>query len=340
MPIEFKAAKSASPEASDASYWIIPVNAKGEPEGEPVRYRRVSHFISVLGDKENLNRRDTRYAVVGALQYYASTIQSLDLDEDKKELDKVIERAARKAGKWDAADYGTAVHAWTEDIDNGLQYARNALGPAVNKLKWGPERMFQENFDFIAQDVEAYTILCEAHGLTFTKTEATIVLDEYHVAGTLDRLGRVAEWSPAYCCDKPHVLDVKTGSVDYGRMEKTMQFAAYAKSKLYNHDTGVRTEHGACLKTAYIVHLPAKQARPSLIPIPLERGLIRLDMAHGVWEERKRKHMWKKYNTDQYITDQINSATTEDELTAFYYRTSFLWNEDHTALATNKVKEL
>jgi len=334
LAVNFKPAQNASPEASSSSYYIIP------PEGgEPIRYRRVSKFISVLGDNENLVRRDMRYAAVGAVKYYSTAINELDIESDKQELDKVIERAARKAGKWDAADYGTAVHAWTEDTDNGVPFARGSHGRAVSALKWGPERMFKENYEDIYNDVAAYTLLAEAHGLKFERAEATIVLDEYHVAGTLDRLGYVAEWSPAYCCDKKHVLDVKTGSVDFGRMEKTMQFAAYAKSKLYNHNTGERTEHGACLKTAYIIHLPARKARPSLIPVPLERGLIRLDMAHEIWEERKRKHMWKVYNTDVWITSQIESITTEDELTEFYYRTSSLWTEDHAEQATNKAKE-
>lgn len=335
MTVNFTPAKSASPEASSSSYFITP-----EDGGEAKRYRRVSQFISIFADKENLARRDTRYAVVGAIKFYANEIASLDLDEDKQELDKKIETAARKAGKWDAADYGTGVHAWTEDVDNGLQFARNALGPAVKALKWGTKTTFENNFEYIYRDVETYLLLKEAHGLKWTRAEATIVLDEYGVAGTLDRLGTVSEDSPAYCCDKLHVGDVKTGSVDFGRLEKSMQFACYAKGKLYNHDTGVRTEHGACLKTAYIIHLPARKATPAIIPVPLEHGLLMLDLAHAAWTERSHKHMWKKYNTDDWIARQVSEAGTEAELTELYTRTHMLWNEDHANTATAKIKEL
>ena len=331
MGIEFKAAKSSTPTASSSSYYIIPPDG-----GESVRYQRVSRFISVLGDTSNLVKRDMRYSAVGAVKYYSSAIAGLDIDQDKQELDKVVERAGRKAGKWDAADYGTAVHAWTEDIDNGLKFGRGIHGPAVDDLKWGPRDMFEAEYDNIYKDVRSYTVLIDAHGLTFTRAEATIVLDEYHVAGTLDRLGNVGEHSPGYCCEKPHVLDVKTGSVDFGRMEKTMQFAAYAKAKYYNHNTGERTEHGACLNTAYIVHLPARKASPSLVPIPLERGLARLEMAHQIWQERKRKHMWKKYNTDEWLTQQITSISTEPELFAFYERTQDMWTDEHVAIAKSK----
>lgn len=338
--LAFVALKSSSPTATSNSYYIAPPDG-----GESERYMRVSKFIKALqvpDDTSNLEKRTIRYSAIGAVKHFPE-LKTASAEEDKQEVNKILERAARKEGIWDSADYGTAVHAWTEDIDNGVTGTLNAtgpdspaLGPAVQALKWGARDLFAGEFDSIKASVISYLDLVEAHGLTYTRAEATIVIDAYKVAGTLDRLGNVADWSPVYHCEKSHVLDVKTGSIDFGRREKTMQFAAYAKADLYNHDTHERTPHGACQDMAYILHLPAKQVNPSIIPIPLESGMADLELSHTVWQSRGHRHMWKKFGLGEWLTKKIEGTRSLTELEQLYDTTKQYWTPEHVDTAKSK----
>lgn len=355
--VEYKAAVSSQAFNASHKYFIVP------PEGgEATEYRSVSEFIKALNvpaDSKNLVEREKRYTVAGVLSSpeYTEVARSLDPNGDwenhKQPFNKILAKAAREAGVWDAAEWGTGIHAWGEDADNG-QTSRNPLadkpdpelfGPAVNGLStsWrdkGAYRIFVDNFDLMRRDMQAYVDLSEAHGVTFDKVEATVVLDEYEVAGTLDRLGNVATWSPVYCCSKPHTFDIKSGSMDYGKREKVMQFGAYSFGLLYDHNTQERTESGACTEMSYAIHLPAGQPEDAeIVMVPLDRARLRLDMAHEVWKEHSKQHRWKKFGFTEYITRMIGEATERDDLDTLYHRMKSYWTTDHTKLAKEKTHE-
>lgn len=317
-------------------------------------YRRVSEFIKGLdtpADSYNLDYRDRRYVAKGIAVYFADEARGLDLEEpgDKQAFNKLVDRAKRKAGIWDAAEYGTGVHAWTEDVDNGfvpetplntvLDPSHEDYGPAVKALKWGEVAVFKRDFKHIRQNVMDFLYLKKAHGVTFTKIESLVVLDDYRVAGKLDRLGNVAKYSPAYHCDKPHVMDTKTGRVDMGRRTKKLQFGCYATGKLYDEVTYERRDSGACTKMAYIIHLPAFKAEPTLIPVPLTDIHEDLKLCHQVWERHSVQHRWKAYGVNDWLTEHIRAVVSEKELEELWQATQVYWNTDHSQLAQQKVTE-
>lgn len=356
--MEYKAAVSSQAFNSSHKYFIVPRGG-----GEVEEYRSVSTFIKALNvpsDSKNLDERDRRYTVAGIVSNpeFLKQAQELDPEGDwethKQPFNKLIAKASRAAGIWKSAEWGTGLHAWSEDIDNG-QTSRDPLpdspdlenfGPSITALStsWrdkGAFDLFTQHFDTMREDIQAYIDLSEAHGFVFSKVEATIVLDEYTVAGTLDRLGNVAEWSPAYHCEKPHVFDIKSGSMDHGKREKVMQFGAYAHGTLYDHNTQERTQSGACTEMAYAIHIPAgNPSEARVIPVPLDRARLRLEMAHEVWTEHSKQHRWKKHGFDEYIAQGIENASSRQELDAFYLRMKNYWTTDHTVMAKKKVTSL
>lgn len=333
----FKAAKPSSPKASGSSYWIVP------PGGtKKVRYKRVSGFIAVLEDKGLLANRDVRFAAHGVASdaNLAKSIASMNVEEDKFAIDKLAERAARKAGKWFKADYGTVLHAVTEDHDAGYEVLTKAVpeSPSIAELKWGTRDVLLENWDSIRRDAEAYARLIDAYQITFDKIEATVVLDDYEVAGTLDRIMTVGKAWSLPDDGEPKVGDVKSGSLDYGQLEKPTQFACYQMGVLYNHDTHERTPHSATSNTALVIHVPAGEGRATLVPLDLSQAKERLELCHQVIKARKSDDIndWTKYGAEEWLSTEIASASDDAALTALYERTQNMWTEDHVQQAREK----
>lgn len=374
----------ASSTKDDSAYWIRPLDENGDPivpEGTEdcthpnttfktktcpdcgaIRFKRVSTFIKageVPADYENLQVRETRFAVAGILSNAKLSQDAKGLDpegdweEEVKPLNNFIKRGQRIAGLWTKAEWGTVVHAWTEDVDNGFS-SRSPLaeepdlelfGPAIQELgngDWknkGAWELFLKHFKAIRKDVQAYMDLSEAHGVTFERAEAMIVLYEYEVAGKLDRLGNVAEWSDQYCCEKLHVFDTKTGSVEHGKRTKVMQFGAYALGKLYDSKTFRCKDSGACQKTAYIMHIPkGKPSDPAVVKVPLTRARARLDLAHDVWTEHATRNSFKAVGMEPWLLSKVGAVKSEAEMDALYERTHQYWNEEVGALAETTVR--
>lgn len=330
-----KASKPSKPTVTGADYYIVP------PEGgEPVRYSRMTRFIDVFSDKSNLVKRDIRYAVKGAVKY-ADELAGLDIDEDRYEIDQIADRAGREAGKWHSADYGTAMHALTEDFDNGF-LKPNFKGipdtPAVSDLARGPMNMLNGMQSQMQKDLLAYAALVEAYEIETVHAESTVVIDDYRVAGTADRYSRIN--NPM---DLPYdeesdcaTVDLKTGRIDYGRREKAMQLAGYSKATLYNADTHERTVHGASKKYGYILHLAAGSGVASLVPVKLERAFDFLEKAHENWEIRKTKEIWKSFGLTEWLHREIDKVESEEQMKDLYFRTKSYWTPEHVARAKEK----
>lgn len=343
--MKFKAAKPSSPKASGTSYWIMPPGGRAR-----VRYRRVSKFISVLDDGELLVNRDLRYAGYGVAKNpkLAQQIADLDIDspEDKYVIQKTVERAARQAGKWFRADMGTAIHAVTEDFDSGHDVFTKSPPdtPAVSELKWGPKDALMEYWPTIRQDVRGYANLVDAYEIEFVNIEATVVLDQYHVAGTLDRLMKIGNFRNMPRWDGPDVVvgDLKAGSIDFGRMEKPMQFKSYAGGVLYNHDTHERKPHGAHPDIAVVIHVPMGEGQATLVPLDLSQAAKRLELAHQIWQTRAEEDVnsWQRFGIEDWLSEQIAAVTSEPELESLYARTQQSWSELHVQQAQEKAQQL
>lgn len=337
--MDFQAAKPSSPTPSSSSYYIRPPDG-----GEPERYQRVSGFIKLFADTANLEKRSIRYAVLGSAKY-ADQLMGMDVDADRYEIDQIANKASREAGVWQAADIGTALHALTEDYDNGhlkLGFTKIPDSPAVQALERGAMKELSDNLPAMSRDLDGYAALVEAYEVETMHAEVTLVHDRFKAAGTADRFVKIGNPMGMPVDEEAACMtaDLKTGSIDFGRREKSYQLAMYASMSIYNHDTGERSESGASQKYGYIIHLPHGEGRASLIPVKLERPLEELEKVFEAHQMKSRKNMWTKYALDQWLPEQIQATTTEEELEQLYRRTKAYWGRDEVILAKTHVTQI
>jgi hypothetical protein len=336
-PTEFlKASKPAKPTVTGSDYYIVP------PEGgEPVKYQRMTRFIDVFADKSNLIKRDIRFAVAGSVKY-ADKLAELNVEDDRYEIDQIADKAGREAGKWHSADYGTAMHALTEDYDNGFltnpDFKTIPDTPAVSELERGPMNMLNGMKEAMAKDLMGYVALVEAYQIETVHAESTIVIDDYRVAGTTDRFSKINNPMTLPYDDEADctTVDLKTGRIDYGRREKAMQLAGYSISQLYNPTTHERKDHGASRKLGYIIHSPAGKGVSEIVAVKLERPIKFLAKAHEIQEIRKTKEVWERRGLEDWLSAEIDKIETEDDLKVLYFKTKPYWTLDHGNKAKNK----
>ncbi len=222
-----------------------------------VGYTRVTTFAEALQDSSALTRWKMRRVALGMGRRpdYVTTAAALTTrDEDRQALDDLAEKALEAAGP-NAADVGTALHAFTERIDRGEE-----LGAVPAE--------YEATLDAYRRAV--------AH-LRFVEWECRTVCDDLEVAGTPDRIGFCDIPDPDGVVDELRIIDTKTGRVDYSAGKFSTQLAIYAHSALYHPGTGARTplqELGAPVSTRWglVVHVPAGAGTAELLWIDLEHG--------------------------------------------------------------------
>jgi hypothetical protein len=241
---------------------ILPTNGTRR-----IAYRRTTTFVSALEDQGGLIKWKARLVAAGMGQRKDLVLAAAATDPtDKRKLgqiaDKAFEHANGMAG--DAAETGTALHALTERIDRGDQ-----LGVVPTEYQ---------------ADIDAYRNATQH--IEWLGIETFRVHDEWHVAGTADRLGRFP-WS-----DRIRICDIKTGSIDYPH-KMAMQLAMYARSIPYDIATDTRGTDPADidLNTGVIIHLPAGQGQCTLYEIDIMKGWGACLIAKQVWNWRATKDL-------------------------------------------------
>lgn len=209
--------------------------------GKPVAYTRVSTLAKTLDEPNALIQWKARMAALGMARSPHLVLETQGLDaihddpvsEARRNMNHIADRAAEAAGSTAAASTGTALHAFTQAMDEG------------RKMKPPPEW---------AGHLEAYrraTALIPSVAI-----EQFAVTDEVQAAGTMDRLVRLPD-------GRVVVADLKTGAHDpQYPLAVCTQLAIYSRGKLYDPDTGARTPLHPDLDTStgVLIHLPAKQS--------------------------------------------------------------------------------
>lgn len=220
------------------------------PEGgKPVAYTRVSTLAKSLDKQEALTKWKQRMTAVGMSQRpdLLALVQATR-DDDRKTLDDACEQALAAARSQAAANTGTALHSFTERIDQGVPLEEIIAS------------------DVIKADLAAYQQ--RMANLQILASELFIVQDEIRCAGTFDRLveydGRV------------YVADIKTGQHEPNYPHGVaVQTAIYARGTGY-HPTKKRTASlasiGVNLDRAILIHLPAGQATCELYWLDIAAG--------------------------------------------------------------------
>ena len=274
---------------SSAAQWQnaeIPRDRWGRPMVMPpkgtkrVAYRRATTFVGCLDDMNGLMKWMSRQVAYGMGQRKDLVLAAAAADPaDKKKIGEIAEKAAEhaKGVTGDAAETGTALHSLTERIDRGGE-----LGVVPQEYQ---------------ADIEAYRKATA--NIEFTEIETFRVHDDFKVAGTADRIGRLN--------GRLMIMDIKSGSIDYPH-KMAMQLAVYARSVAYDIATDKRVPDAEPidLNRGVIIHLPAGQGRCDLYEIDISKGWGACLIAKQVWDWRGRKDLTTLIDPD---APEIQPAT-------------------------------
>lgn len=331
------AAPSTTPLESD-----LPRDRWGRPlitptrGGEPRAYTRATTLAKATEDTYHLTRWQVRMAVLGMAKcpdlVLAAGAVTDPGDTYQKRLLNELGDKAKDAAAPSAARIGTALHTYTERLDQG------------EPLSIVPEQY--------RADLAAYRHTIELYGLEPVTIEGFVVHDGIEAAGTFDRIYRltrdlpipsalVATGSPAMLPAGTHIIgDVKTGStVELGAMAFAIQLAIYANGTPYDHSTGKRTAHPATLSRdlALIMHMPVGRGTVTPYWLDIARGVQLTALAAQVRDARSGSKTLISAALPASSTDllaqQINECQTIDALLDIWRSNRMNWTDELSGLA-------
>lgn len=248
--------------------------------GEEKPWTRATTLAGTLDDSYGLTQWKMRGVALGIAARPSLYDLACGSDpEDKKQLDELCEKALDAIDGDAKASQGTALHKFTARLDAG-ELSRS---PA----KW-------------QADLDAYAAFKGTKGIQTHPRfiERITVVPELEVAGTMDRIVKHE--------GVPKIADVKTGTLKHKELSIAIQLAIYAHGAgLWNEETG-RWEPmpNVSLTEGLIIHLPAGEASPELIPVDLEFGWAKAQLAYEVRESRKQaRGLFKTELTEGTVTD-------------------------------------
>lgn len=239
--------------------------------GREVKWTRATTWAGSIEDQYNLTKWKQRATAVGVgmrKDLYALA-SSLKLEEDKKALDELCEKAMDAAQADSRSNLGTALHKMTERVDRGEKFQV----PEAYRL-----------------DIARYNVLKGQYGIQTRPDyiERIVVLPDLVVAGTPDRIVRMN--------GEIYIADLKTGEkLDYGWGKICIQLALYAHGAfLWNADTGkyedmppVNQEKGI------VLHLPVGEPeRADCYFVDLVAGWEDAQLCGQVRASRRRKDLF------------------------------------------------
>jgi hypothetical protein len=265
---------------------------------------------------------------------------------DKNTFDKLTEAAFESAGGSSAASTGTALHSFTEQVDEGYE-------PQVPDI-WKP-------------DIAAYKRLVSVNGLEFPKEgiERIVVNEHLGIAGTFDRIARLTKPLRVKVGDEYVnlkegdwvVLDLKTGKdLSYGWRDIAAQLAAYANADAMWNPVTKRFESLPDLNkmVALVVHLPAGTGEATLYGVDIDKGYQAAELCVMIREWRKEKGLASMVGQpvaeDPFSSDydidpimlRVMSANSKDELNALYseYAPQGKWTDEHLNAGRVRIAQL
>jgi hypothetical protein len=235
-------------------------------DGGPAKgYQRISNFSKALDDGYGLPPWYGRMTALGVARNAALLAQASVLTkskEDKPKLNALVESAMNIAGAYDNRELGTALHrlAETADLGGDLSGVLPALMP----------------------DLDAY--MEATSQLKVLAVEQFVVVDEFKVAGTFDRLYQLPD-------GRVVVGDLKTGhDAPKYPLSIAVQCGLYANGSLYDPETANRIPlTGVSTDVALLVHLPAGTGTCDLYLLDIRGAMAAAQVAQGIAAWRKKK---------------------------------------------------
>lgn len=253
-----------------------------DPEtGEERPWTRATTVANTLADRYGLEQWAKRNVVLGIAareDLYALAVSCKP--EDKKQLNDIVEAAEEAAKARSGANLGTALHRITERVDRGEDL---------------------DIPDAWRADIDAYCQTLVDNHLTVHPDymERVVVLPEYGIAGTLDRL-----LYPGVTPDGPKIVaDLKTGKdvVRYGMTEIAIQLAIYANATHMWNGDGYEPMPHVYTDRAIVIHLPVGEGTCTLHEVNIKEGYRALRAAMWVREWRKRNDLSTPYTTRKEV---------------------------------------
>lgn len=285
---------------------ILPPSA--DPGAKLIPYTRTTTFVDSIEDKWMLQKWMQRMVAIGlatdpALRIQAASL-AVDPEANKAQLDELCNKARTVAGADDKATVGTALHKLTEIIDRGGVVDADVAGE-------------------YAPHLDAYRHATA--GFTYHLIEEFVVLDDWQVGGTPDRLVTIPGESGKL------IMDLKTGpgTLKFGALKVAMQMAVYAHSERYSPD-GTRTPLDARQDLGVVVALDSTTAECELYWIDLVAG----------WEAAKLSGLVRQCRaqtanlTQRFVPDALSVAIagcrTLEEGRELWSRNQAHWTDAHT----------
>jgi hypothetical protein len=230
------------------------------PEGgKPVPYTRATTLAGTLDDLYGLMGWKQRQTALGLADRKDLQLAVTAHRDDKRELNRICEKALEAAASSAAATTGTALHSLTELVDAGQDL------PVLP--------------DDAAADLEAYRQAMAPFEIV--AMEQFTVLDDLKVGGTPDR---ILKWQDRY-----FIGDLKTGkSLKFSLGKIAMQLALYSRAQVYDIATGERSPLPPVdQNNALVIHVPAGTGRAEVVWVNIAKGWEAVDLALKVRAWRK-----------------------------------------------------
>lgn len=302
----------------DRDRWGRPLIAPPQPLGaKPEPYTRATTVAKALDNTAGLMLWKQRMTLLGLVARPDLRIAAAATDtEDTKALNRLAEEAADAGGATAAATTGTALHAFTERLDRGLDVGHV---PAEH-----------------TGDLDAYQALAADIGWTVRHVECFTVLDAYRVAGTTDRVVEIdGRW---------YIADLKTGASVNFHHSWAVQFAIYSRGMPYDIETRRRLPWDVVpdLDRAIVIHLPAGQGTAAAYWIDIAAGweAFRLAMQARRWLARRDLLTPYASPTADPVLAAIENARSADELATLWATHRAAWTDQHTAAARARKAHL
>lgn len=232
------------------------------PDDEkPTPFTRATTLAKTLDDQYNLGEWGKRMVAYGMTQRrdLVDLAAAAAGPDDKKVLQEVVDQAMTLAGSARAANEGTALHALTQRIDEGVA-----------------DLHIPEHW---RDHVVRYKTLVQAFAFRFAWIEVALVVPDILVAGTADRVladGRV--------------LDLKTGkSLDFAKVAIAQQLAIYSRAK-YRWDGKKLVDAPEMNQSeALVIWLPVNADIAKVYSVDIEQGWELVQTSADVRDIRKTK---------------------------------------------------
>lgn len=241
----------------------------GRPLIDGTPYTRISTLAKALSDSTGLTKWKMRRVAQGLAKRSDLLALAASASSDA-DLGAIAERAMEAAEASSKANIGTALHSFTEMVDDGLS-------PLIP--------------DEFKPTIAAYQQAMS--GLKIVAMERFVVVDQLQAAGTFDRLVQLPD-------GRIVVADIKTGQGEPKYpLSACIQIACYSRGNIYHPERGrlgTLAAAGVDQKTGLLIHLPAGKAKCDLYLLDLSKGWLAAERAVWVRAANKDKSIIKQYS--------------------------------------------